>query len=402
MRPGRRGWWSKGAILVGVLTLVGTALVIPAGSAGAAAPSGTPIKIGYIQQQAAGPSSINEEPVLAAWAKWVNAHGGVAGHPVQILFDVDPNNVAVAVTDVQKLIGDGVVAIADADANDSAWAQYTENAGVPVLLSTNTLAFGSTDDAVGTAGGPIINADEGMIAAKKAGATKLALLYCTEFSQCAQAVPFYQSVAKKYGVDIAYTAAVSGSAPNYLAQCLAAQSAGATSLFVASTSQTTLRVVADSAKQGYHPHLLAGEGSYQKSFAGTPGMNGLIAPTPNTPFFDTNVPAIEQMTTVLNKYNPTITKSIYYDDTAVENWSDGMLVLAAAKAAKWTPSTPVTPAALRDALFTLHTTTAGGLMAPITFTKGQPETNNCFYTVSIKSDKFVLPHGLTETCVPSS
>ena len=99
-------------------------------------------KIGYIQQQAAGPSSINEEPVLAAWAKWVNAHGGVAGHPVQILFDVDPNNVAVAVTDVQKLIADGVVAIVDADANNSAWAQYTENAGVPVLLSTNTLAFG--------------------------------------------------------------------------------------------------------------------------------------------------------------------------------------------------------------------------------------------------------------------
>ena len=85
-------------------------------------------------------------------------------------------------------------------------------------------------------------------------------------------------------------------------------------------------------------------------------MNGLIAPTPNTPFFDTNVPAIEQMTTVLNKYNPAITKSIYYDDTAVQNWSDGMIVLAAAKAANWTPSTQVTPAALSDALFTLHTT----------------------------------------------
>ena len=129
--------WSKGAILAGVLTLVGAAFILPSGSVGAAAPSGTPIKIGHIQQQAAGPSSINDEPVLAAWAKWVNAHGGVAGHPVQILFDVEPNNVAVAVTNVQMLIGDGVVAIADADANDSAWAQYTENAGVPVLLSTN-------------------------------------------------------------------------------------------------------------------------------------------------------------------------------------------------------------------------------------------------------------------------
>ena len=318
MRPSRRGWWTKGTIVAGVLTLLGTAFVLPSGSAGAATPSGTPIKIGYIQEQAAGPSSINEEPVLAVWAKWVNAHGGVAGHPVQILFDVDPNNVAVAVTQVQKLISDGVVAIVDADANDSAWAQYTENAGVPVLLSTNTLAFGSTDDAVGTAGGPIVQASEGMIAAKEASATKLALLYCTEFPQCSQAVPFYQAVGKKYGVAIVYNAAVSGSAPNYLAQCVAAQAAGATSLFVASTSQTSLRVVADCQKQGYHPHLLEAGGSYQKSFAGTPGMNGLIATTPNTPFFDTNVPAIEQMTSTLNKYNPAITKSIYYDDTAVQ------------------------------------------------------------------------------------
>ena len=77
-------------------------------------------------------------------------------------------------------------------------------------------------------------------------------------------------MGKKYGVDIVYTAAVSGSAPNYVAQCLAAKAAGATSLFVASTSQTTLRVVADCQKQGYHPHLLESAGSYQKSFAGIP------------------------------------------------------------------------------------------------------------------------------------
>ena len=129
----------------------------------------------------------------------------------------------------------------------------------------------------------------------------------------------------------------------------------------------------------------------------------MIATTPNTPFFDTNVPAIKQMTSLLNKYNPAITKSIYYDDTAVQNWSDGMLVLAAAKAANWTPSTQVTPAALRRRLLhLLHTTSAGGLMTPITITKGQPETNNCFYSVSIKNNKFTLPHGLTEACVASS
>ena len=178
--------------------------------------------------------------MIAAWTKWVNAHGGVDGHPVQFVADTEPGNVAVAVTDAQKLIAEGVVAIIDGDGNDSAWASIAEKAGVPVFSSTDTLAFGSSDDLFGPPQSPVTSPDELMAIAKKTGATKLALLYCTEYSQCAQAVPFYQSVAKKFGVDLVYNAAVSGSAPNYLAQCLAAKSAGATGLFVASTSDTSL------------------------------------------------------------------------------------------------------------------------------------------------------------------
>jgi branched-chain amino acid transport system substrate-binding protein len=385
-----------------VLALAAAAIVVPAGSAGAAQPTGSPITIGYIQEQQAGPSQIDEEPVLAAWAKWVNAQGGINGHPVQVTLDVEPNNVAVAVTDAQKFVSEGVDAIVDADANDTAWAQYPENAGIPVFLSTDTTAFGSSDDSFGIPQNPIVQASEEMIAAKSAGATKLAILYCTEFSQCSQAVPFYEAEAKKYGVQDVYNAAVSGSAPNYLAQCLAAKADGASSLFVASTSATSLRVVADCAKQGYNPHLIAGSGSYQKSTAGTPGTNGLLAPVANVPFFDTSNPAINQMTSELNKYNSSITKSPYYDDTSVWNWSDGVIIDQALKAAKITPTESVTPAMLRDALFALHTTNAGGLILPITMTKGQPETNQCFYLAGIKNNKFDLPHGLKETCVAAS
>ena len=161
MRPSRRGWWTKGTIAAGVLTLLGTAFVLPSGSAGAATPSGTPIKIGYIQEQAAGPSSINEEPVLPYGQ---SGSTPTVGSPVTRSRSSSTWSRTTSrspITQVQKLISEGVVAIVDADANDSAWAQYTENAGVPVLLSTNTLAFGSTDDAVGTAGGPIVEAMRG-------------------------------------------------------------------------------------------------------------------------------------------------------------------------------------------------------------------------------------------------
>ena len=70
----------------------------------------------------------------------------------------------------------------------------------------------------------------------------------------------------------------------------------------------------------------------------------------------------------------------------------------ALKAGNLGASTPVTPAALRDALFTLHTTNAGGLISPVTFTRGQPETNDCYYVVGIKNNKFTLPYGLKDSC----
>ena len=140
-------------------------------------------------------------------------------------------------------------------------------------------------------------------------------------------------------------------------------------------------MIGSCAKQGYTPHLLVGDGSYQKGFLGKPGTNGMVGADSNTPFFDTSSPAIESMTKGLNQTNPSITKSSSYDDTAVWNWAIGNMLVEALKAGNLGASTPVTPAALRNALFTLHTTTAGGLITPITMTKGQPETNDCYYEI---------------------
>lgn len=397
---GRRGgvWIS---CLVGTISLVGSAMLLPETSAGAASLTGTPFKIGYIEQQA-GPSGIDLSPVVAAWVKWANANGGINGHPVQLVTETEPGDVAIALTDVQKLISDGIVALFDADSNDAAWAPTVEKAGIPVFLSTDTLTFASNDDGFGVPQSPLVTPDEQMVSAKKVGAPQLALLYCTEFSQCSQAVPFYQSVGKKFGVSIVYNAAVSASAPNYVAQCLAAKSAGATSLFIASTADTTLRIVKDCLREGYTPHLVAGAGSFQKSFQGAPGTNGLIAAEGNVPFFDTSSPAIKTMTEEMNRYNPSIAKSPYYADAAVWNWADATILLEAAKAGKVGAANPVTPAALRKGLFALHSTNAGGLTTTITFNQGKGETNNCFYLAVIKNNKFALPDGLKEDCVSSS
>ena len=273
MRKLNGGSWAKIVSVPCVLTTLAAAIILPTGSAGAAqraTASGTPIKIGYLATMA-GPAGIDEAPAFAAWVKYVNAHGGVAGHPVQLTVDNEVNDVATSVANAEKFISQGYDAIVDGDANDTAWASKAEAAGVPVLLSADTLAFGGSDDAFGSPQTPTVTTPLEMIALKKfKNVSKIGVLYCTEYAQCSQAVPYYTSIGKQYGNTVVYSAAASQSAPNYLAQCLAAKAAGSQSLFPATASDVAVRVVKDCAKQGYTPHLLAGSGSFNKSEARDP------------------------------------------------------------------------------------------------------------------------------------
>src|SRR4051794_4132617 len=59
----------------------------PAGSSGAAAPSGSTIKIGAVGSMTGSQASSSSQfaTVAPAWAKWVNANGGINGHKVQVV-----------------------------------------------------------------------------------------------------------------------------------------------------------------------------------------------------------------------------------------------------------------------------------------------------------------------------
>ena len=78
-------------------------------------------------------------------------------------------------------------------------------------------------------------------AVKQAGGTKFALFYCAEAVQCQEGIAPLVAQAKTVGEDVVATLQVSASAPNYAAQCLAAQQAGATVIFTADARQLTRR-----------------------------------------------------------------------------------------------------------------------------------------------------------------
>lgn len=68
-----------------------------------------------------------------AWAKSVDAAGGIQGHPVTIIFKDDGSNPDTSVTDAQALIASKVDVILDLDTLDSTWVNSGFVASMPRL-----------------------------------------------------------------------------------------------------------------------------------------------------------------------------------------------------------------------------------------------------------------------------
>jgi branched-chain amino acid transport system substrate-binding protein len=375
----------------------------PASSAPASSTlTGAPLKIGYLCLCSnVGASS---EPVglgaFTAWVKWTNAHGGVNGHPVQLITGIEPGNPGVALSQAKKLVSQGVAALVENDADDdAAWASYIQTTGIPVFTAdSGSLAMASISDAFSVVPTLIYDPAYVAAAAKKAGSNKLAVFYCAEFAGCKQTTSAIKAAAQGIGVQVPFSSSVLSSAPNYTAQCLAAQGASADSLYVAGLSETALRVAASCAQQGYKPHLVSAGGAFQASFAGAPGTNGMIAAEPTVPFFDTSNPTIQTMTSAFNQYEPGTTTSPTYSDTAVWQWATGTLIAQAAKAGGVGTTKPLSAANMLAGVYALHSTNLDGLTPTLTFVKGQPHYNKCWFYAGIQNGKFGTPYGLTPTC----
>src|SRR3954470_24307397 len=78
----------------------------------APAPTGSPIKIGMIATLTGAQASSTAQAgtVAPAWADWVNANGGINGHPVQVIVGDDGGDPAKAQATEKKLVDQDQVA----------------------------------------------------------------------------------------------------------------------------------------------------------------------------------------------------------------------------------------------------------------------------------------------------
>lgn len=371
-------------------------------STGTAA-SGSPIKIGMLcscSGSAVTPAIEGAGNVVKAWAKSTNAVGGIAGHPIDLAFKDDGGVPGTAVTAAQSLISEHVAAIIDESNFRSAWEQAVDKAGIPVIGGTIASPpydedpnFYPSGQTIGSTGYALV------LTAKRAGATKIAQLYCAEAPVCKNATASNKAASRKLGLPVAYYAAISATAPNYTAQCIAAQQAGASAMLIADTASIVARVAKDCAAQGYTPiYVMTGE-AYNQQMAATPGLkDNLWVTFAIRPFF-TDHPAVQKMNRAIDKYYPKLRKNpIAWSGIPAEAWTAGVLIEKAVEASRAGASADITAALVRKGLNSLHEETLDGLSPPLTFTAGKPHPVNCWFTARVKSGKPMLANTGKLTC----
>jgi branched-chain amino acid transport system substrate-binding protein len=361
--------------------------------------AGAPIAVGSICS-CSGPDAPSDGLIgqtMQIWGKWVNAHGGVNGHPVQVEVLDDGADAATSLEDAKRLVEqDHVVAIVgEQTAQDITWAKYVEAQGVPVIggepydppMTSNPDFFPS--------GGTLPAANYGLAqAAAQQGKKKMALMVCAEAPICSFYVTAFQKLLPGFfGTSVVYSTKIAATDPSYTSQCLAAKQAEADALFVESFGPAIARVHTDCAQQGYQPA--------QYGIAATVDLTSTLPSTVmqyNLSIADDKTPAGSSLQQAISEYgSPGFRSQQAYTDNIMQTWAGTEVFMAAAQKANLTPSS--TPADLKKGLYALNDFTAGGASAPITYTPGKPTVISCWFTET-RVKAAITAYSAAPQCVP--
>ena len=163
-------------------------IVAPAAPSGAASSTSTVTVVDLCSCTGPEASSISQtSPTMQAWASWVNAHGGLAGHQVHLVVLDDGYSASQALANAQTAVNqDHAVAIFDNSDEDPSFASVVAAAHVPVLGGQETDSGWKNPDFFPAGATFNYTNSVGAIVAKDAGVQKIAALYCVEVSICAE------------------------------------------------------------------------------------------------------------------------------------------------------------------------------------------------------------------------
>ncbi|MGH7750559.1 MAG: ABC transporter substrate-binding protein, partial [Candidatus Dormibacteria bacterium] len=156
---------------------------------------------------------------------------------------------------------------------------YLHQHNIPVIGGDNTTATWTSDSLLfplGTTLGEVVAGD--YRTAHQRGLTKLGLVYCVEAPACTFVHEYTNNGgATRAGEELIYQGQVSITQPDYTAQCLGAQSAGAQVIFLALDGNSMERFAASCSRQNYHPVYLATAYQSTIDMEGNKDLEGMLA-----------------------------------------------------------------------------------------------------------------------------
>jgi branched-chain amino acid transport system substrate-binding protein len=343
-------------------------------------------------------------PTLQAWGKWTNAHGGIDGHPVKVVSMDDGGNPANGLSDVKQMVQqDHIIAMVPGDGLETVYAPYLKSENIPVIGGTDAASTYSTySNWFSLTASPDADNYDALAAGKQiAGIDKIGVMYCAEVAACSAVVGQVKQLEGSLGIKVVSSSAISSSATDYTAPCLAARSAGANGLFISAATQQHVDVSTSCARQGYKVPQVANDEGFSALWLKSPAVDGSVLTSPSFPFIDDSNAATKAFQHAVTQYLPSARSSQSWGPTYSSAWLSGEIFAKAAELGNLgnNPS----PGGVLKGLYSFHNETLGGLTAPLNYVRGDNPNvkNNCAYVLEIKAGKFAEPQGLKPVCKPA-
>jgi branched-chain amino acid transport system substrate-binding protein len=350
--------------------------------------TGAPITIGEVSDSTGplGASNGAWPKGLAVWAKWTNDHGGILGHKVVIEERDSKSDVTTLLTQVKDVLADPkLVAYVPGSSQGIPISKLIAASKVPAVGGLTGDPLGFTNPNVfpaGTTGDQLANAIAAIGVAKKGKGAKAADLYCVESPACKQSLPLFKSGVQKAGGQFVYQGTISATAPDYTAQCVAAQQKGASIVWISHVGDVIARVAADCAKNNFKPQYVSPQ--YGSSLLKVPALDGMAVASPVA---GPDSAAAKEFNEAVAKYDAGLLDKVSSPTFAVQAWATGKLIEAAIKAAN--PTGTPTAADVRKGLYALKDETLGGLTPPLNYTEGKPTSIPCYFSLTLTGGKAV-------------
>lgn len=359
---------------------------------------GKPIVIGTVGAYSGpgGTALAQGARALQVWGAYINAKGGVDGHPVKVIVMDDGGDAAKARSLMKELVEErdavAVVSAMTVVETLNSWRKYVEEKRVPVVggscgpeWTASPMLFrqcpASPEQIFGTA----------LLGAKFGASKQFGGLFCSETESCTfvENELFNKGGAKRAGLDPRYQARISVFQADFTAECIQAQNSGVKLMMVVADPGTVERVASSCRRQGFTPQYLQIASTLRADAVSRPGLGNMVAGMSVFPFAGLSTPASQEFVAAWKRYGGGQAPG----PAAAQGWASAKLFEKAAAS-----GADITRASLVKALRALQGERLGGLTTPMTFGANGPTDVKCMFYMRGSGGRWSAPQGDKPVC----